>query len=102
MNKPKHIIDAPTKDLRSIKALIHRHCPNARVLVFGSRIKGNARPYSDLDIAIDNGQKLPIDVLFALKDALEESDLSYTVDCLDLHAISPDFQKLILQEYSLL
>jgi uncharacterized protein len=43
---------AATQLLQEIKSTIHRLHPHARIILFGSRAKGNARPDSDWDLLI--------------------------------------------------
>ncbi|GHV86868.1 hypothetical protein AGMMS50255_1640 [Spirochaetia bacterium] len=86
------------KDVQDIlTAVLKTHLTNGEeVYVFGSRVKGAAGKYSDLDIAIDgNGKKLDFSLECALKGDLEESDIPYRVDIIDLNAITPQFRKLI-------
>jgi predicted nucleotidyltransferase len=67
-----------------------------QVYIFGSRAKGAAGKYSDLDIAIDGqGEKLDFSMECALKGDLEESDIPYRIDIIDLNAITPQFKQLI-------
>jgi predicted nucleotidyltransferase len=69
------------------------------VYVFGSRGKGTARKYSDLDIAIDaHGKKIDFSTECAIKGDLEESDIPYRVDIIDLNSITPHFRKLIKED----
>jgi predicted nucleotidyltransferase len=60
---------------------------------FGSRVKGTARPLSDLDLCI----KDPIhkSVLVKILEEFEESDLPFKVDIILWSEISENFQKQI-------
>lgn len=69
--------------------------PGAKAWVFGSRVTGRARPYSDLDLAIDAGRRLTPDEHAMLVEAFSESDLPYKVDVLDWHAASDRFRSII-------
>lgn len=69
--------------------------PGARVFVFGSRAHGGARPYSDLDLAIEWDHPLGLDRTAELADAFSESDLPYKVDILDLSTIESGFRARI-------
>lgn len=67
-----------------------------RVYVFGSRATYKARPYSDLDLALEHpSHLLPPGLLFQLQSALSESDLPYRVDVIDLNAVSDEFRQAI-------
>jgi predicted nucleotidyltransferase len=70
----------------------------SQVWVFGSRATGRARPYSDLDLAIDAGRPLTLDEHAILREAFSDSDLPYRVDFIDWHAIDDRFRRLITAE----
>jgi predicted nucleotidyltransferase len=86
------------EDVRNILTdILRTHLTNGeQVYVFGSRAKGTAGKYSDLDIAIDRpGTKLDFSTVCALKGDLEESDIPYRVDIIDMNAITPQFRESI-------
>ena len=68
-----------------VRALIQQHAPHQQFYAFGSRVIGDAaarqrvKPHSDLDLAIV-GEPLPLEQLFALRDAFSQSDLPMRVD----------------------
>jgi len=49
-----------------------------RFYVYGSRVKGNARKFSDLDLCYQDG--IPDEVVCQIKEELEESDLPFIVE----------------------
>lgn len=103
MSKDDHLpLGIFSEDLDWIRSLILQYFPGCRIIAFGSRVKGSARPYSDLDLALDIGSKIPLEKLYSLKDLLEESRLNYPVDLVDFHALPHDFQHRILSEGCLL
>ena len=63
--------------------------------VFGSRINGTAKPYSDLDLAVVGQKALDWRILAKLKEAFQESELPFRVDLLDWNAISDEFRNVI-------
>lgn len=67
------------KDLELINKLIDVYLPETRVWAYGSRVKGTNSPVSDLDLVVfaDTGQLIAVD---DLREALEESPLSFPVD----------------------
>jgi len=89
------MIDLDPKYLNEIKGILSERIPNCDVLVFGSRVKGTARKYSDIDLVVICGEKLDWGKLEALKDAFSESDLPIIVDVVDWNAISDAFKKVI-------
>jgi type I restriction enzyme S subunit len=64
-------------------------------LAFGSRARGTAKPYSDLDLAIVSDTAIPIGLMAALTDAFSESDLRFKVDVVDWATTSSEFRKII-------
>ncbi len=66
-----------------------------RVWAFGSRATWKAKPYSDLDLALEAADCLPDALIADLQDEFRESDLPWKVDVLDLNAIAPSFRDLI-------
>ena len=88
--------------LSLLRQLLSTHAPDVRVWAFGSRVKGTAKAWSDLDLALVAKQILPPQQLFKLQDALEESDLPFKVDLVDWHDISAEFQQLILKNYQVI
>lgn len=72
--------------------------PDEEIWVFGSRIKGTARQWSDLDLLIRGPEKLPIKRFYQLQDAFEESELDIRVDVLDWHRTSDAFRQTLEQQ----
>jgi uncharacterized protein len=70
----------------------------ARVYLFGSQATGNARLYSDIDVAILPLQKLPISVFSEIREGLEESDIVRTVDLVDLTETDETFRQRVEKE----
>ncbi|NTV52154.1 MAG: nucleotidyltransferase domain-containing protein [Candidatus Firestonebacteria bacterium] len=93
------MLDAFPRHIDTILDIIHRHIPACEVRVFGSRILGKAKPYSDLDLALVGESKLDWLLIEKIKDELAESEIPYRVDLLDWHAISPEFRKIIETKY---
>ncbi len=76
--------------------ILRAHLPPAiEVWVFGSRATGRARPYSDLDLAIDAGRPLTLDEAARLSEAFSDSDLPYRVDVVDWQAIDDGFRRIV-------
>ena len=69
-----------------------------RVILFGSRARGQAKPHSDLDLAIITGEPLPLSTLAALAEAFSESDLPWRVDVVDWSTTSEPFRKIIARD----
>ena len=96
-------MDIRSKDKAIVHAILKRHLPaTATVWVFGSRARGKAKRFSDLDLAIDlQGETLSLQLLANLAFDFEESDLPYKVDIVDWNTISDAFRQHIQKECKL-
>lgn len=90
------MIDQPEASLAEVRRILAAHLPaGCEVRVFGSRVRGGAHPYSDLDLVVVGKDRIPETGLIALKDAFSESNLPICVDVQDWQALSERFQKAI-------
>lgn len=96
------MIDLTDAQLETVLTILEELVPNCEVRVFGSRIKGTAAKYSDLDLVCVGEEKLAFRALSKISDAFEESDLPFRVDILDWNAITPEFQKIIGNSYEVI
>ena len=85
-------------DRQELQRILKACIPGFEVWAFGSRAKGTAKPYSDLDLVIITEQVLPIETLAELTDSLSNSDMTMKVDVLDWATISEPFQKIIQKD----
>lgn len=83
--------------LQEVLQILQLHVPELEVRVFGSRAKGTAKPYSDLDLALMTQAPLTLAQLALLNEAFDESSLPFKVDLVDWAATSAGFQGLILE-----
>lgn len=56
---------------------------DARLKLFGSRARGDARGASDIDLALISGQPIAAADLASLREALEESQVPFRIDLVD-------------------
>jgi len=75
---------------------IQKFFPDAEILAFGSRVKGTALEYSDLDVAIKSQNILSPIEWARLEEVFEESDLPYKIDLVEFSKLDEDFKKIIL------
>ena len=67
---------------------------------YGSRVKGTAGKYSDLDLCFQ--EKIPWNVLSHIQEELEESNLPFKVDLVNWEWMSSNFQELIKKDLILI
>ena len=82
--------------------ILRAYVPRHEVWVFGSRIKGTSKPYSDLDLAIITQHPLSLDILAALRDAFSSSDLPWKVDIVDWATTQERFRRIIEAQHIVL
>lgn len=92
-------LDLTSEELSIVKAILQRYVPEYPVWAFGSRVKGNAKPYSDLDLAIISDKPLNLATHASLVEAFSESDLVWKVDLVDWATTSESFKNIIQQQY---
>ncbi|MBI4656221.1 MAG: nucleotidyltransferase domain-containing protein [Elusimicrobia bacterium] len=70
-----------------------------RAWFFGSRANGNARRFSDIDIALDGrGKHVPDEVMNNLYEAIEESLIPFRVEIMDMSKLNKDIKNKIKHE----
>ena len=89
------MLDLAPEHLAEVRRILQLHVPGCRVRAFGSRVQGNAKPFSDLDLAVMGETPLGFRQLAALKDAFADSNLPFRVDVLDWAATSEAFRGII-------
>jgi predicted nucleotidyltransferase len=77
--------------------IMRKHAPELQVYAFGSRVRGGAKKFSDLDLALvkHDGTSIEPDVIWALREAFSESDLPISVDVVDFATANLEFQDII-------
>lgn len=90
-------IDLKPRDWEIVRDILARHVPQYEVWAFGSRTKGTAKEYSDLDLAIISDEPLTLPLSASLVDEFVESDLPMKVDVVDWATTSEAFRKIIEQ-----
>lgn len=86
-------IDANHKT--QVAQIIRGYLPNVRIWAFGSRVRGEAKPTSDLDIAVEMHEKIDLAVMAKIREALAETDIPYQIDLVDCQRVSGDFKAMI-------
>jgi predicted nucleotidyltransferase len=74
-----------------IRGVFARHAEVERVILYGSRAKGNYRNGSDIDLTLAGGAELTLNILYKISSELDDLFLPYTIDLSILKDISdPD------------
>jgi len=63
---------------------------------YGSRVKGNARKLSDLDLCYQGN--LSDALVFQIEEEFKESDLPFLVELVSWKRMNPQFQELIKKD----
>jgi predicted nucleotidyltransferase len=66
-------------------------------VIFGSRAQGRGHRFSDIDLGFVGDEPLPAALQTRLGDALDESDIPYVVDIVDLTTAQPEFKQVAEQ-----
>lgn len=80
-----------------IVPIVLKFVPHAKVILYGSRARGDWTEGSDIDIALDAGQKIGSRTLALIISAIEESKMPINFDIVDLHEVSKEMRKEILK-----
>ena len=91
------MIDLDEKYIDFIKLGVAKYLSNCSIYLFGSRVKGCAKKYSDIDIAL-SCDDLDDNVLLKIKSEFADSALPYEVDVIDLNNISEVFKSHIIND----
>ena len=94
-----HLTDGQS---RIVTEIVAQRIPDRRVVAFGSRVDGNPKPFSDLDLAIYGNEPLPLTLLGQLRDDFSESSLPFRVDLVDANAISDEFRQIIEKKHEII
>jgi type I restriction enzyme S subunit len=88
-------IDLNPRDWEIVRRVLANHVPQYEVWAFGSRTKGTAKKYADLDLVIITEHPLGLSVSASLNDDFAESDLPIKVDVVDWATTSEVFRRII-------
>jgi predicted nucleotidyltransferase len=75
-----------------IVGVMQKFAPQLRgrkIILFGSRASGKARPRSDFDVGVIGDEPLPIKVFYEIDDMLENLPTLYRIDWVDLNNAAP-------------
>jgi predicted nucleotidyltransferase len=70
--------------------------------VFGSRARGDHRPFSDLDILVSDSQDLSKEKIRRIQEELEESQISIKVDIVLEKDLADEYRNSVMQDRKVL
>lgn len=91
----------PPEELRLVLDLTGKHLPGVEVWAYGSRVRGNPRRYSDLDLVAFTTPEQSA-MAYGLREAFEESDLPIRVDLFVWDELPDSFRQQIERQYAIL
>jgi predicted nucleotidyltransferase len=89
------MFDISPAHLAIVRDILRRYVPEHEVWAFGSRVKGTAWQYSDLDLAIITEAPLSFKVRGDMAEDFSESDLPFRVDILDWATTAENFRRIV-------
>lgn len=92
------LLDIRPDHLKIVQNILQAFIPEREVWAFGSRAKGTAKRYSDLDLCVVGETPLSFQTLGLMEEAFDLSDLPYKVDVVDWATTSESFRKIIERE----
>ena len=96
------MIDVAEHELKTILDILTKHVNECEVRAFGSRVTWTNKDSSDLDLVVVCDKKLERGRIGKLREAFDESSLPFTVDVMDWHDITKEFQKNIEKSFYVL
>lgn len=86
--------------LKQIRNLIMNRLKGQRfqIFLFGSQVAERAGHASDIDIAILPITVFPRGLISQIREELEESNIPYPVDLVDLSKLNPEFVQRVREE----
>lgn len=89
-------IDKETQDkiIKIIQALM----PTAKIYLFGSRARGTHDEWSDIDIALDTGVKIPYVHVDEIISILKATNIPYKIEVVDFQSVSQAMRDSIARD----
>ncbi len=88
-------VDLAQEHIDIVLSILKAFIPDHTVAVIGSRIRGKAKPTSDLDLVIMNKTPLDTRTLADLQNAFSNARLPIKVDIVEWAMTSENFRKII-------
>lgn len=73
-----------------------------KIYLFGSWVKGNAAPGSDLDIGILGNKEVPFEIMVKIRHLIEGIPTLRNIDLVDFNAVGKNFRENVLRQSRLI
>jgi uncharacterized protein len=83
-----------TKDYQILQQILSKS--PYKFYAYGSRVKGIAHKFSDLDLCYL--EEIPKEIVYQIKEELEESDLPFFVELVNWKHMRPAFREMIKED----
>lgn len=67
-------------------SIIHKHLPECKIYLFGSRATHKQKPGSDIDLALDAGEKIPYKIFIKILVDIDATTIPMKVDLVDMNS----------------
>lgn len=78
--------------------IIEQKLPKAKIILFGSRATGAGTSQSDIDLALDAGEKISFELLLQILSLINESVVPMKVDLVDINTATEELKSVISRE----
>jgi predicted nucleotidyltransferase len=86
------------KQKEQIIGILNVMYPGIKIILLGSRARGDFKENSDVDLALDIGRKIKVEELAQIQNLIEALNVPQMVDVIDMHRIPADMKDIILKE----
>lgn len=83
-----------TEIVRATIDILKKHLDLSKVILFGSRAKGNKNKHADFDFAVDSEQP-PLSVQREINEEIEKISGLYKVDIVYIPSVDEEFKNII-------
>lgn len=91
-------LDIAAEDFQIVCGILRSRIPELRVVAYGSRARGRARPFSDLDLAVVSDHPVEGKTMALLANDFTQSNLPMRVDISEWRDFSASFRRAIADD----
>lgn len=83
---------------KELLSIIHKYLPDCIVYLFGSRARKTHQQGSDIDLALDDGGEIDLDILVNIKADIHETVIPLFVDIVDMYSVANALKEEIIKD----